>query len=319
MTNVQRIIYILTIALLFPGCRFSAGEQLHGYIEGDYVYVASPIAGRLETVAVARGDLVKTGDTLFTLENTPWKAERDEAAGRLAQARAQLEDMRKGARDSEIESLEARLAQAQALLQFSRKELVRITELRRTKAAPQSDLDRTTSDFEQARNRVAELESELETARLGSRAGQISAQENAVEALSAALARAEWRLSQSVQKSPSDALVVDTMYRVGEWANEGKPVAMLLPPANIKARTFVPEEMLGRIRIGQPVQVRVDGTDEMFRAAVAFISPNAEYTPPVIYSRESREKLVFLVELSFDAAVAPSLHPGQPIDLEFES
>ncbi len=82
-------------------------------------------------------------------------------------------------------------------------------------------------------------------------------------------------------------------------------------------RAFVPEKRVGLIHPGDTARVTVDGVSEPFVGKVSYISPQAEYTPPVIYSRESREKLVFLVEAVFDPATAAKLHPGQPVDVEF--
>ena len=93
----------------------------------------------------------------------------------------------------------------------------------------------------------------------------------------------------------------------------------MLPSENIKLRTFVPQERLTALRIGSALQVMVDGTKGAFDAKVSFISPRAEYTPPVIYNRENRSKFVFLVEARFDRATAARLHPGQPVDVRIVS
>ncbi|PYI71246.1 MAG: secretion protein HlyD, partial [Verrucomicrobia bacterium] len=113
-------------------------------------------------------------------------------------------------------------------------------------------------------------------------------------------------------------LVYDTLFRQGEWVAAGKPVVVLLPPQNIKVRAFIPETRVGSIHYGNIARVKVDGVKDSFVGKVSYISPRAEYTPPVIYSRETRAKLVFMVELIFDAQAAANLHPGQPVDVEFE-
>jgi HlyD family secretion protein len=154
---------------------------------------------------------------------------------------------------------------------------------------------------------------------LGSRSDQVAGAEANVSALDAALARAEWDLSQKRQTAPVAGSVFDTLYREGEWVAAGRPVVALLPPQHVKVRTFVPQPWLGSIHVGDALEVRVDGAKEPYTAKVSFISPRAEYTPPVIYSRESREKLVFMVEGVFDAAAAAKLHPGQPVDVRFKS
>ena len=161
------------------------------------------------------------------------------------------------------------------------------------------------------------MTADLQTAQLGSRAGQIEAAAANVNALEAALARADWDLAQKEQAAPVTGLVFDTLYQTGEWVATGQPVVELLPPANVKVRAFVPEGRIGSLRYGETARVFVDGVAEPSAGRVSYISPRAEYTPPVIYSQDMRGKLVFLVDLRFDPATAAKLHPGQPVDVEF--
>ena len=162
---------------------------------------------------------------------------------------------------------------------------------------------------------MAQLQADLQTAQTGSREDQIAAAAAAVRALQAALDRADWDLSQMSQAAPAGGLIFDTLYRAGEWVAAGRPVVALLPPENVKVRAFVAEASVGAIHLGDPVSVTMDGVPQPQPGKVSFISPQAEYTPPVIYSEESRGKLVFMVEAVFDAAVAANLHPGQPVDM----
>ena len=157
----------------------------------------------------------------------------------------------------------------------------------------------------------------MRTANLGSRSDQVAAAEAEVKAREAALAKADWVLTQKRQVAPEAALIFDTLYSLGEWVESGHPVVVLLPPKNIIVRAYIPETMIGQIRIGQQAQISVDGVAASFEGQVSFISPQVEYTPPVIYSRESREKLVFLVEVALTPETAAQLHPGQPVDLQF--
>jgi len=301
------------------GCSSSSGNTVQGYVEGEFVYVASPLGGQLQSLYVDRGARVKEGDPLFTLDNTPEKAARDEAERRLAQGRANLEDAKKGKRPTEIESIEAQLKQARAALAFSSIEYDRQKKLAQTGARSLEDLDRSRSARDQDHQRVAQLEADLATALLGSRSDQIAAAEDNVRALQAALDRAEWDLAQKRQTAPQAGLVSDVLYRTGDWVAAGRPVVVLLPPQNTRVRAFVSESRIGAIHTGDSVKVSVDGLPEPLAGKVSFISPQAEYTPPVIYSRESRAKLVFMVEVVFDPKIAANLHPGQPVDVRFGS
>ncbi len=307
----------MTIAIfcLLSGCGQRTGTHVQGYIEGEFAYIAAPLAGALDTLSVQRGDTVKAGDALFALENGLETAARDEAQRRLDQAMADLDDAKKGKRPSEIQSMIAQLDQARAAEALSASELDRQLKLAAAKAGTAQDLDRARAAATQDQQRVAQLQADLETARLGQRPDQIAAAEFEVQARNAELAQANWNLSQKRQNAPGDGLIFDTLYRRGEWVAAGHPVVLLLPPQDIKLRAFVSEEQLGSMRIGDRVTVTVDGVASPVFGKISFISPRAEFTPPVIYSRQSRAKLMFMIEAVFEPQVAVNLHPGQPVDV----
>jgi HlyD family secretion protein len=309
-----------TLAVLgfFAGCQRSERDAVQGYVEGEFVYVASPLAGQLETLSVQRGGQVKQGDPLFALECGWETAAREEAERKLLQGRANLEDAKKGKRPAELESAEAQLRQARAAQVLSTKEFKRQDDLYHRGVSSAEDFDRARSAKDQDDHRVQQLEADLQTAHLGSRDDQVAAAEANVRALQAGLAQADWNLAQKHQAAPQAGLIFDTLYRQGEWVAAGKPIIAVLPSENIKVRAFVPQGRVSTIHPGDRVNVRVDGVSEAFLGKVSFISPQAEYTPPVIYSQESRGKLVFMIEAVFDPATAAKLHPGQPVDVQFE-
>jgi HlyD family secretion protein len=311
---------MLTFVCLWMGCSRPDPNRVQGYVEGEFVYVASPLPGALQSLSVQRGMQVKAGDLLFALDSTPELAARDEAERRLAQARATFEDVQKGKRPSEIDAISAQLRQARAAQALSEKEFARQENLTRTPGATaELEFLRARSNRDQARQRVAELDADLKTARLGSRSDQITAAEANLRAVESALTKAEWDLSQKHQTAPQAGLVFDTLYREGEWVPAGRPAVVLLPPRNIKVRAFVSETKIGRIHPGDRIRVSVDGVAEPFLGTVSYISPHAEYTPPVIYSQESRSKLVFMIEAVFDPQTSVNLHPGQPVDVQLGS
>jgi len=313
--NIIAIVLSGTL-LLVSGCSREPAAELHGYVEGEFVYVSAPLPGTV-TLQVAKGTTVKPGEPLFSVESVAELTARDEARRRLAQAGAALQDLRKGLRPTEMAALQARLQEAREAMTLAGSELSRQERLFRSGTVSAQDYERARSASDQQRQLVARLEAELQTARLGGRSDQLAAAEANVQALTAALTRAEWELARKSQRAPVAALVYDTLYRSGEYVTAGRPVVALLPPQNIKVRVFVPEARLGSIQTNDPVTVRVDGVKESFSGRVSFISPRAEYTPPVIYSRESRAKLVFMVEATFPPESAVRLHPGQPVDLRF--
>lgn len=310
-----RFLGICALAVLAACGRDDPG-RVQGYIEGEFVYVASPFGGRLEKLAVQRGDEVDKGTLLFMLDDTAERAAEGEARHRVAQAEAQLADAKQGMRPSEISAIEAQLEQARASLVLSEIELERQNKLLASKVTSRREVDVALATRDGDRQRVAQLQSTLETARLGARADVVKAAEQNLLAQKASLDRAEWDLAQKQQSASQSALVTDTLYREGDWVPAGNPVVALLPPTNVKVRAFVPQNVIGRVQVGMDAKVIVDGVTEPAPAKVSFISPRAEYTPPVIYSQKMREKFVFMIELSVDPQTAVKLHPGQPVDVQ---
>jgi len=301
-------------ALLLGACarREAAGYQ--GYLEGEFVYVAAPLAGQLERLAVTRGTRVEAGAPLFALEQSAEVSTMREAAERLRSALARLADLRKGLRPSELAALDARLARARAAAELSALELQRATKLHETTVLSDGDFDRLRLNHEANTRQVAETAAQLDTARLGGRPDVIAAAEAEAGAAQAALDRAGWGVAQKNRAAPAAALVYDTLFREGEFVAAGQPVVALLPPANLKVRFFVPEAGFAALRAGQTVRVAITGQAPL-DARISYLSPKPEYTPPVLYNRENRAKLVFMVEAVFDPAVTAGLHPGQPVDV----
>ncbi|WP_313621842.1 HlyD family secretion protein [Achromobacter sp.] len=300
--------------LVLAGCGNNDSAFYQGYVEGDYVYVASSEAGRLDTLAVRRGQQVDAASPLYTLDATKETAARDQARADLAAARAQLEDIATGKRPPEVDVSLAQLAQAQAASRRSAAQLQRDNAQFRIGGISKSQLDDSREQAQSDAARVRELAAQVEVTRLPGRDEQRRAQAAQVEAANASLAQAEWTLGQKQLAAPAAGRVFDTMYRVGEWVPAGSPVVSLLPPGNIKVRFFVPETVVGSLKIGQQALLRCDSCGDPIPVRIDYVSDQAEYTPPVIYSRESRSKLVYMVEARPAPDAATRLHPGQPVE-----
>jgi len=313
--RAARILVACAALGALAACEGGRDAGWSGYVEGEYVYVAAPIGGSLLTLAVQRGDDVKQGALLFTLDDQSERAAREEAAARAASASAQAANLQTGKREQEIAMVRAQLAQAQAQSVQASSELTRQEQLVAQGFVSPSRLDDLRAAARQARARVAELEASLSVAALPARIDERSAAAATTEAARYALEQARWRETQKQQSAPADARVADTFFRVGEWVNAGQPVVSLLPPGATKARFFVPEAELGAIAVGQPVRLHCDGCERPVSARITFISTQAEYTPPVIYSNSQRARLVFMVEARPDPHEGLRLHPGQPVDV----
>jgi HlyD family secretion protein len=265
----------LLFALLLAGCGQSSDTRWLGYAEGDYAFISAPLSGWVTSVAVNRGDWVKNGEKLFALDDTSQIAARDSATAAIAQAQGQM-------------------SQAEANLDLASKELVRQQGLLRASATSKQAYDLAKSNFESASAQVA----------------QITAAENQARA---ALANAAYQLSQREVISRTEGRVQDVYFRQGEYAPAMTPVISLLPPKNVYVRFFVPESEFAKIHLGDKVRIGCDGCTSNMVATISFIAAQEEFTPPVIFSIGSRQKLVFKVEARAPGGL--KLNPGQPVDV----
>ncbi|WP_372397291.1 HlyD family efflux transporter periplasmic adaptor subunit [Azospirillum sp. HJ39] len=301
----------LALAVGLPFGGDGSPPLAHGYVEGEYLRIAAPSAGTLESLSVGRGAQVAAGAPLFAIDRATARAERDRLAAALAQARAQQADLATGRRPQEVAVLAAQKARAVAALRYSSAELARQRELVARKVSSPDKLDQALAAYDRDRGQLAEAEAQLDVAALAARPEQRRAADEAVAQAEAALVQADRRLADLAPAAPVAGLVEDTLYNPGEWVPAGSPVVSLLPPERVKLVLFVAETAMAGLVPGTVLAVRCDGCPPGLSARVTRIASQAEYTPPVIYSVGSREKLVFRVE----AAPGQPLNPGLPVDV----
>jgi HlyD family secretion protein len=320
--NIGRKLVVVLGAIALAavaGCGENAANGYQGYAEGEFVLIAAPAAGKLEKRWVSRGEEVEKGAPLFALEDENEKAGRREAGERLRNAEAKLANMATGRRKPEMDAIAAQEAQAAAARELSERQMKQQKALFDQGFISQSSMDTARTNYERDLARVAETEAQIRVGRMAiGRNKEIAAAQADVAAARAVLEQSDWRLAQRASTAPAKSLVYDTLYSEGEWVAAGSPIMSLLPPGNIKLRFFVPEKAVGGLALGQAVRAACDGCSAPIPAKVTYISRQAEFTLPVIYSREQRAKLVFLVEARPDPADARKLKPGQPLDVTLQ-
>ena len=277
-------------------CSPSDDGVLVGYIEADYVYVAAPASGWLVSPPPGEGTMIAEGQALFALDTEFQQAARSEAQMRLNESEARLQDLETGARDVEIEALEAQLHEAEAALELARMERERWTKLADRGVASEARRDQVVAEEESAEARVETLQKNIETAKLAGREGEVAAAAAARNAAAAALDQAQWRLDERNVVSRTAGRIEEVFHRQGEYVAAGTAVLAVLPPTGLKVRFYAPQDRLPGIDQGAEVEISVDGTEKIYDGKIFFIAGEAEFTPPVIYTAETRDKLVFLVE-----------------------
>jgi HlyD family secretion protein len=302
----------LAIAVWFAVAPTTYRTEMQGWVEADTLFIGADDPGRLTSLTVSEGQMVSAGALLFTLQEDIQDADMRQASSELAEAEARLARAEAAQqRPEEISVLEAQRTRAKAALEQSKPEIERARTLVEKGVVAQARLDEASAAFERDTAALAEVERQIEVARLRARSEDIDAASQVVQRAAARLASAETRRQQRAVSAPVAGVVQEVYYRTGEVVPSGRPVIALLPPTNIKVRFFVPQSELPHIAYGDRVEVECDGCEKAIAARVSFISSEAEFTPPVIFSREERAKLVFLVEARPEKPGL--LRVGQPV------
>ncbi len=317
----RRVIAILTVILLAAAgagwwwtTRVLPPAEWQGYAEADFIKVGPTQQGLLTSLYVARGSRVAAGAPLFDQDDTNDRAAHDQTARQLRQAEEQLANLKAGGKLTEIQQAEANLADAHAARDKLQSDLKRNEELVKNGGVSRQLVEDQRADLRSALARVQGLEAAVAQlhAPMG-REGEIKAQQQLVESLRAAVVMAQWRIDQRHVMAPAAGIVADVLARPGETIPAGGPVVSLLPPENIFVRFFVPEPRIAEVHGGDKVTLLCDRCPADLAATVSFISPQAEFTPPVIYSEASRAKLVYMVEARPPREHATLINPGQPM------
>jgi HlyD family secretion protein len=304
------------IVALLPFCPAPAPVAV-GYVEGEYVQMAPIDVAQIREIKVKRGDAVKAGDTIALMEQSDARYALLDATGRKVQTEADLANLRRGRRPEEIAVIEATLASAVAQAGDAERSLKRRQDLFSKGVSSQAEFDQAVTANDVAQAHVGEVRANLAVARLPARDEEIRSAENRLKSAEANLAQAEWKLAQRVLIAPQTGHVTDVVRRVGELAGPNAPIVTLLPDGAVKLKVYVPEQVVSLAKVGQRLDVRCDKCRAGLFARVSYVSREPEFTPPVIYSLETRQKLVYLIEARPEDASAAALQPGQIVDVTF--
>jgi HlyD family secretion protein len=276
--NLIQLVIIL-FAILATSCSHKPAYQAQGYVEGRYTYIATSVSGQLQQLLVERGARVKRGDFLFVLEDRPES------------------DLYRAAVDNLKQSIATRNATA-ANLDYAKITYERYKVLVPKNAISQSQLDNAKSIYVSTQAQLAQANANIAST-------------------SATLSQTQWNKDQKMINAPIDAIVFDTYYRPGEYTTANNAILSLLAPADIKVIFYINEAVLSKIKLGDAVSVRCDTCNKSYPGKISFISPSAEYTPPVIYSNDTNEKLIYRIEAEFKPEYAYNMHPGQPLSVTY--
>ncbi|GAA0342599.1 HlyD family efflux transporter periplasmic adaptor subunit [Bowmanella denitrificans] len=302
------------LVLLLAGCSQSPDSGHYtGYVEVRQLLISAPQSGWLTEQPVQEGRQVQPGQTLFALESEREQLEIQRSQDALMQKQALLQDMQKGARQQVLDRIRAQLAEAQARLELANLEVTRQKQTAEQQLSSQASLDQAIANQKVASAQLKQLEEQLAEAGLAARPDALDAARADAQAAAQAEAISRWNLQQRKVLAGQSGWVDEVFYRPGEFVNAGVPVLSLRLANQSKVRFYVPVAVLSQLALGQSIQVGIDGQSQDLKATVSFLAKQAEFTPPVLYGKDSRDKLMFLVEADLPADT--SIPAGLPVDV----
>ena len=303
--------------LVLAGCVEQSTQTLQGYVEGESALLSAAASGYLTNLDVKAGDLVTAGQRLFVVDDTLESQALQQSQALAESAKARVENLQQPKRPAEVQAAQAQVQAAQAAEKLSHLQYERQVQLSRSGFVSSASLDVARAGLDRDQAALANAKAQLHALQLAlGRELEVQAAKQDAASAQAIVAQARTRRAQKTVLAPVTGQVQDTYYRLGEWVQGGMPVVSVLSPDRIKVRFFIPETSRARYPVGTHVKVTCDACPQAYSATIRFVSNQAEYTPPVIYSRQAREKLVYLVEAwPEEMLVRQALMPGQPVDV----
>lgn len=299
------------VAAVVPGFGDHGAPTWSGYIEADYVYASAASPGLVDEILVSEGEAVDRGAPVLVLAASQQRAMLAAAEARVAAARASLENLETGSRQEEVDVIEASLSKAVADRDLATTQLARSEELFKSGLIPKARLDQDRATAASAEAQVRQLDAQLSVARLPARDAQQLGAEANLRAAEADAERARSDLADRTVRAPAEGVVDRLFFHEGELAPVGVPVLSLLPGGALKAKFYVGQAERMAFAVGDAVAVTCDGCPAPAGAEISYLAAEPQNTPPIIYSREERGRLVFLVEARLEPGAA--LLPGQPV------
>ena len=305
--------WVIGLLAFVPGLGPATTPSWNGYVEDDYVYAAAPTPGTIASIGVREGDAVSAGQVLFVLDSTQQQSQFDAATARANAAQATLQNLQTGSRQDEIDVIQASLNKAQSDLTLATTNLARTQDLFDRGLTPISQLDASKATAKAAQAAVDQLAAQLKVAQLPARDAQQVAAEASLRAAQADADTAKAALADRSVKAPEAGRIERLFFKSGEVAAAGVPVLSMSGADAVKVKFYVNEAERGRFALGQAVSVSCDGCADGLTAKIDYFASDPEFTPPIIYSRDQRSRLVFLVEAVM--AEQNGVLPGQPVTI----
>ncbi|MGA9334915.1 MAG: HlyD family efflux transporter periplasmic adaptor subunit [Rudaea sp.] len=314
-SNIARWTIAIVIVMSLASCSKSAPQAL-GTLEFDRIGLPAPAAERIVAVDVREGQRVVAGQLLLQLDPTHTKAELAAARAQAQQQREVLTELNAGPRSEDIAKARADLAAVQAQARNARAFYARQKKLGSGGVVAQADVDAARAAAGNAEGQVGASRAALDALLHGTRPEQIAQAKAALTAADAQVAAQQVLLDKLNVTAPVDGLVDRIVYKLGDQAPVGAPLAILLTGATPYARIYVPVQQRANLHVGDPIQVFVAGRDKAYSGKLRMIRSEPTFTPYYALIGDDAARLSYLAEVELGAD-AHELPAGLPVRVEF--
>ncbi len=292
----------------------TGGLVLYGDVDIREVDMAFRQSGRMNRLLVDEGDRVHGGQLLATLDDEPFREALAAATAGVAQARAQLDELKHGNRPQQIAQAREAVRQALAADVNAHAELARQQALLPGGTTSQHAVDAARAASDAADAALAAARQQHNLMQVGSREEDIAAGKARLAAAEATQAQAGTALADTRLIAPADAIVFSRVREAGSMVSPSAPVLTLSLATPVYVRAYVPETALGRVVPGTPVDVTTDSSSRHYRGSIGFVSPIAEFTPKTVETATLRTDLVYRVRITIDHP-DDALRQGMPVTI----
>lgn len=311
------IILLAFATAIFWGCGNGVNKntiKASGDIETTDVIVSSRVNADVNQILKDEGERVNAGDTVMILDHETLGYQLDQAEAGEEFARAQLELLKQGARKEDIQQGEDALKQAEVNLGLAELNKDRMTKLYQNNSVTKKQYDDAVAAYNVAKSQVNAASANVKKLKNYARPEEITQAEANLQKAIAAVNLLKKNIRDCYVTSPISGFIVKKYVEVGETVTMLSSLFDVTDLNPVKLDIYIPEEDLGKVKLGQSADVTTDSYDhKVYKGKVIYISPEAEFTPKNIETKDERTKLVFEVKIQIDNPKF-ELKAGMPAD-----
>ena len=317
MIRLMKYPLFIIILFVFASCSKDNSNKisLTGTLETIEVTISSKVSGEVIYVAVDEGSKILLTDTLLIIDPSDYEIQYKQAAANAEVSEAQYLQLFRGTRKEDLAQAEEGLNQAQANLKNAEDDHRRINNLFEVGSVSSKQKDDAQMRYTVAQAQYNSAKQLVEKLRIGARSEEISAAKARFNQSKAQAEAVKKKLDDCRVLSPTSGYVTKRLVEQGEFVAVGMPLVRMANLDEMYIMVYLPETQLGKVKLGNRADVTVDTyPDKKFAGEVIFISPEAEFTPKNIQTKEERVKLVFGVKVKVPNP-DHSLKAGLPADV----